>query len=692
MTAEEYLEQLAACDFAQSNQVSKLITSSYTNVGFDAKVLEYQLTNPLGAQNFFAGFFGTEVWADGQGDDRIREYATDPYIPTTFSHFVKQVQLCDPNTGDRCNQDFCQIPEGGRGTLPPQQWYTWGFETPRTCIANFRHIRDFQYWGARTVRGRAMIDEKIMYQFYVFAALRTAGHKYTLNGTETNGMLTYAANTNPRGKSQYGSFNFLQDNFPAVTNPNTLMPLTYPFLEALARRFEAIPEGNAVGKNSRGGDVFEIWYPDDFWQENVLTNPDYMNSLKYTMPNSLFAGYSLKPGDAEIIGNWKFRIMPNLPRFAPTADGQVVEVQTHIEVPIEVGNEPLPSIEWMNAPIGVAMMVHGRQGTILTRPTLSHSIDGIPIQPISSNTGWVFNNEYDPTCNRLKNMPFSYKSYNMGFRIEDPNAATAFLFRRRLFAMQPIANCDLQPMVLTTPYNNTCPISTVGCQDGKERVSDNITQIENPPLAVNCFTVECTNAGGTTLVRIKINRRTHQEDFNSLGCGCGDAVTLYVYDDEGVYLRQVQGIVRSTMKGFPYAEYLIQVANGAIDTEAGECVKRIICADSAPLNANAIASYDSTIEGYEDVVGLVVTLDAPIGCEVGDDVFVRYYDENGLVLATVSGASVTIVEFDIDSNTYRITGDAGLKALGNPAVTAGTAYIGVSCNQSPNASSSSSGS
>src|SRR5690606_31184678 len=110
-----------ACNWSDP-AVSELVSSTHTNVMFNNKVMEMQVNNPLGAFNFFGGFFGSEVWADGQGDDQIREYSTDPYIPFSFSHFTKQSPVCNPNLANNCDFDFCEVPEGGKGTFPGMQW------------------------------------------------------------------------------------------------------------------------------------------------------------------------------------------------------------------------------------------------------------------------------------------------------------------------------------------------------------------------------------------------------------------------------------------------------------------------------------------------------------------------------------------------------------------------------------------
>ena len=145
MTEAEYIAQLEGCNWNSGAEVSKLITASHTNVMFNDKVMEMQIANPMGAQNFFSGFFGSEVWQDGQGHDEVREYATDPFIPFTFSHFAHRMDVCDPKLANRCDMDLCTVPEGGRGTMPGMEWFTWGFalSSPDPCLLDVQNSPDF---------------------------------------------------------------------------------------------------------------------------------------------------------------------------------------------------------------------------------------------------------------------------------------------------------------------------------------------------------------------------------------------------------------------------------------------------------------------------------------------------------------------------------------------------------------------
>lgn len=680
MTNSEYQTLLENCNFRDGAQVSELVTSTHTNVQFEKVVNMRELRNPMGAANYFGGLFGTAVWEDGIGTDKIREYYADPFIPFTFSHFVRSMQVCDVNSLDECNRDRCKVPEGGRGTMPGVRMFKFGFETPRDCIANIRTIRDFQWWAARVLRGRELMDEQIMNMFYTLAGIQTAGHKVTMQGYKEDGLLKLLPSTNPRNAMRVGLYNYMEERFPQPTDFNTICPLTVDSLEGLARYWAQFPKGNEIAKNTRGESVYEFWYPDDWYQAEAVRNPDYMEKLKLTMPAKLFSGYSLVEGQREIIGNFAPRVMPWLPRLAPTSTGEIVPVDTHVGVDIEVGKEYVGSIEFENAPFGLAGIVSGRQGNILTRPTLTQSGAGFPINPISSDTGWRVRNEYDKDCNKDMNMPYSQRDYEMGFEMTDQDASMMFLFRRRKFNMRPVNECDLAPVFQVASNVIDCAITRIGC-DNKERASESFTEGDEV-TRVNCTSNACgANNSSPYGYLLKIDRKANQVGYDSLGCACGHAVELFVYNENNVFVKQISGTIKSAIDSFPYARYIVETTT---ELTSGQCIKGISCADSTRRQGNVIDAFD-TVEGESGDVSMFT--DSPINCDaIGDDVQVRYYDINGTVLGVVNGV---IAAYDPLRNFYRITSS-------NPAFQAEDAYtgqhhIGLSCNEAPFASSSSSG-
>jgi len=685
MTSEEYKAALIACDFRDPNQVSELVTSTHTNVKFNEKVEQRLFQNPAGGCNYFTGFFGTEVWEDGQGQNLKREFYTDPYIPLTFSHFVKTMQVCDPNLANECDTTYCDVPEGGRGTLPDISMFKWGLKTPRDCIANIRHIKDFYDWARKIIRGRELMDEAVINLFYTFSAIRTLGHKVLLQGErDANNNLVPIANDNPRNPFRGFAYNYMEELFPRPTNLNDVLPLTTDILDIVSRHWTQFPKSNHVATGGRGELIFEFWYPDDWYQAEAIHNPDYMEKLKVMMPSNLFAGYSQNPNAREVIGNWAMRCMPWLPRFTESTQGGLIMVDTHENVPIEVGSEAVGARNFENAPFGIAMSPSPDQGKILRRPDLTHSGAGFPIQAITGGGDWMIRNDYDKDCNEDLNKPFSKKRYEMGFMMDNPDSSLGVLFRRRKFRLKPLNDCDLAPIFPVEPNTVDCAFTPIGCEDNKRRADDSITA-QSDTKQVVCSAAACGNGESAPyLFWVKVEHKALSPGFNSLGCDCGSNVTLFVYDEEGAYDRQVTGVVKANKFAHPENYHLVETQE---DLGEGHCIKGIVCEDSTPLQANVINCWDESDEGYEVLAGdIQVIVDSPIGCEVGDPVTVSYYDADGVVLGTTAG---TLAVANHEQYTYQIS--SVVEGFACSAFET-QAAMGVSCAGGSNSASSSSSS
>ena len=181
LSDSEFIAALDACNFSEEGQVKKLISATFTPHKFNKAVAEKHFDGN-GGYEYFSNFFGTQEWEDGVGQDMFSEVYYGPNIGMDFSRYVRTMQICDPASADECRTTYEELPEGGRGALPPLEMYKWGVKTPRQCIANMRHIRDFKEWGSKLTRGWKRTDEQIMNMFYMFAALRMAGHKLVLQG------------------------------------------------------------------------------------------------------------------------------------------------------------------------------------------------------------------------------------------------------------------------------------------------------------------------------------------------------------------------------------------------------------------------------------------------------------------------------------------------------------------------------
>jgi len=642
ITEEEFQDILENCNWKDNGEVSKLVTASYTNVKFNEQVIEKHVLNPVGAMNYFEGFFGTDIWPDGQGTDEIREFATDPYIPYSYEHFIRRMQICDPSLANECDMDYCQIPEGGRGTLPGIEMYAWGFQTQRDCIKNIRSIRDFQYWAGRVIAAREAVDNQVMNMFYSLAAIRTAGHKVVLQGKrDENGRLVPIASSNPRNALRAFSYNYMEKLFPAVTNPNDIMPLSLSVLDRLARTWTnmgGIGCPKPVATGDRGQFVWEIWYGDDFYGEHYYNNADYFEKIKMTMPAKMFAGYSLFDTQTrEVLGNWVAKPVYNLPRFTESTEGGIIPVDSHENVPIEVGYEPVMSEDWENAAFGLFLIPSAKQGSILKRPILTKSGQGIPIMPTGDGQ-WRIRNDFDKACNYHRNKPYSEKDYEMGFRMDNPDGGYAGIYRRRVFRIDPANECNLAPIIPKAPTDLQCDIVTIGCGDNKKRHQASITQTDFSK-AVLCTAIPCGTPGDNAapyLYRVKIEREGNKVNFDSLGCVCGSTITILINDGNGAFARQQDAVLKDNSLAYPYGYYWIELTTKLAD---GECIKGIICQDDTPDLGNVVDGWDNTMEGFEDIADATVRflLDSALECDDGDDVVIRYYDENNTLLDTVNG-------------------------------------------------------
>lgn len=678
MTNTQYEEMLQGCNWDEP-AVSRLITSEVTQMKFNELVLEIQSANPESMRNLFENYFSTEVWPDGQGQDEIQQYATDPHLPYDFSSFYRTMQICDPNTAHECLWNYCEVPEGGKGNLPPIEMYRNGFKTKPDCIANIRHIKNFRYWAARVTRARYLIDEHVIKMFTTLAVLKTLGHKWTLQGvrqdsTNPQSPLIPVQDSNPRNALNGYLYNYMQPFFPNPTDPNLVLPLTYDVLEILARRWEIYGETRyRIGVNDRGGSIFPIWLDDDWFLQEVLRNPAYFESLKSTMPKFQFAGFTRdNSGEQEVVGNFAPRIMPWIPRLTESITGGLVPVDTMTSVDIEIGKEAIPNRDFLNAPFGIALMPSPQQGKLLTRPTLTTSGAGLPIQPITGQGQWEIWNEYDPVCNPEKNMPYSKKKFEMGFKLTDPNAGKGIIYRRRVFHMQPINECDLAPIFKRSAPTGQCDdLFTVGCSDNNRRHQQEVTQIGSGSRVL-CTSMFChTPEGDDPIYNLKVERKVLNPDFNSLGCECGATLQLFVYDANGVFKRQQEGTLLETVFGYPEGYYVVQTGT---ELGEGECIKEIECLDETPTVGNVFSCYDST--DVPGTVGVVYTLTDFPTCDLGDGLDIKFYSSANVLLGTVKG---TIQEMDPDKRTIRVTPNTGQLACQQYE---NQSYVTVTCNGS----------
>ena len=628
---------------------------------------------------YFSNFFPVQTWADGEGQTELREVYHSPRIPYSFNYFMRTMQVCDPNTANECVTQYCDIPEGGISNLPQLEMYRWGLKTHRECIANIRHIRDFGAWSKRLVATRFYVEQQIMQMFYTLAAIRTCGHKMVLETARDAAgdlqPLTATSNRNPLGGY---SHSYQEPLFPSVANPENIVPLSIDILEQLARRWALFCNDNHVARGPRGEKIWEFWYPDDWYKTEGIDNPDIMEKLKLTMPNRLFAGYNPEGnGEREVIGNWAMRPMPGLPRFGVGCDGGLVPIDMHVEEDIEVGKEAIESTDWQNAPILMAMAPSPTMGTIMVRPDLTTDARGNSIMPIMGNGNWMIRNEYDATCNPELNMPYHQKRFEMGFRLEDPNAAIGFLFRARKFRLRGINECDFADMIQVGPKDTLCPAAErIGCQDNRRLHGESITQLDTSHYVL-CHTVSCgaSGVGGESTYQVELEWKGNRPGFNHLNCACGSTVSIAVYDCNGDFLRVQDAVVQDMLPHGTSPRPIIWLRTVTLGTDdCDECIKGIMCQDADPLVATVTYSWDTDDKPDCDAfAGIFWHLSSTINCNVGDNVTLSYIDALGAEIVAVVG---TIAEASPETQTYRITSGDGNYTKAGPT---GTDSITITC-------------
>jgi hypothetical protein len=648
---EDFASVLESCDFRDGKQVNDLIAKTYTPFKFNEQVAEKHFNKPDSAYNYFTGFYPTRVWEDGQGQDEYSELYYAPTIGYDFSRFIRTMQICDPNAANECNECFEELPDGARGVLPPMEMYKWGVKTPPQCIANMRHIRDFRSWGSRLLRGWRSVDEQIANMFFMFASIRLTGHKLVMQGVrDANGQIQAYPNTDPKNPFQGFAYNYQQPMFPSVVDADLIMPLEYQYLEVAARYWAHWNNDNHVAIGNRGQKVYEMWYPEDWYRDNVLKNPEFFEAIKEYMPAETMAGYSLMNTKREILGNWAIRQMPMLPRFAESTEGGLIPIDNFVTEQVEFGNRPVPAgRDWLNAPFLMMTMPSPKSGEILYRPDITTSIEGWPIKPIMGNGGWVIRNEYDKECNPQKNMPWSERRYEIGFKLRDPDAAMSAIFRSKVFRIAPSNECEWAPNARKVPATHNCA-SSLTCNDNQRHAPSVVTTIDDSAY-VEC---SCQTCGDDTIMRLKLTREAYKKDYTPIDCECGDTLWALIGNSSGDVIRK-ESVTLIEQMPWPNSLYWVQLSEALAD---GECIKGLKCKDSTPNVGRVLDCWDDTMEGMASLNGdLKLLLDAPINCEAGDNVLLKAYDSSDTLLTTVSA---TIVSENAGKDVYVVSGTGDL--------------------------------
>lgn len=659
MTQTAWLAALEACGGDLSKEdILNVIYKDGPNALWSDTVRQLMVTNN-GIYNYLTGFFPTRVWKDWQGTQELQTIYHPAYIPFDMSILRRSGEICDPRSLNECHTDYCEIPQGGTSNIPQLEFYKYGAKTKPLCIANIRTNDQVRQVAEYLIKERYSVDEQFMNIFYTWAVIRMLGHKWVLEYTkDVNGDIIPVPSVNQYNMLGGYRFSYMNPLFPQVGNINNVAAIDFNFLDQFGRALVNSNNPNYIAKGPRNTPIFELWHAEDIYRQEIIDNPEYVDRMKYTMMTDMLPGYRQLDTDGnpiktekEIIGNFNFRQVSALPRFAESTQGGLTVVQQKQEVAVDQGTRAIHNFrEWDNAPILLTIALGKGVGEILTRPTLSTGIEGRPIQPITGdpNGEWVYRNDYDPECNEDLNMPHFRKRYEMGFRMLNPDAGWGFLSRAKRFRLRPINTCDLRPIFQVAPPAGDCDILTIGCNtlNGAVHGTNDITETVDVRRLL-CTAKAC---GSDTIYRLTFTRENIDSispDQNPIqGCDCGDTVTLIINDtDTGEYKKQVTATLTDNIRGNMVNNYMWYVTLGA-PLNADECIAGVVCLDATPKVAEVSDCTDVSAGRVRFHV------DSFLECGLGATVTITYYDVDDVSLDTVSG---TIALVDPLKYIYEIT-------------------------------------
>lgn len=650
MTDAEWRASLEECgETLRDEDILKIIYSDGPNALFNDKIREMMVARDS-FYNYFRDLYPTRVWNNFQPTTELGEIYHPAYLPFDMSLLRKSSEICSPELLNECDKDRCTIPKGGISHIPQMEFWSYGAKTEPICVANYRNapikVLDL---ARRLLEERFQVDEMFLNIFYTWATIRMLGHKWVLETTPDGGSMVPIPSVNPYNMLGGFRYSYLEPLFPQVGNINNITALDIPLLDMLGRALTNSRNSKYMAMGPRQTPIYEFWTGEDLYRQEILDNPEYVERMKYTMPTSMLPGYRLLPNNGgatimekEIIGNFNFRQVPSLPRFAESTQGGLTVVQPKLQVAVDVGFRSLHNYrEWDNAPFTLNVILGKGMGEILTRPAITVGVEGREILPITGDprADWRYRNEYDKECNRDRNKPWMEKDYEMGFRMLDPDAGMGFIARAKKFRLRPTAACDLRDIFAVTPPTNDCDLLTVGCNTVNAlRGTNNITETTQE-RRVLCNAVVC---GVNTMWKLKFtyeNIDSVSPNQNPLGtCDCGDQVQLIVNDlDTGLFKRLVTGtLIEPIRPNAVNAGFTWYVTIGA-PLAADECIAGAFCPDATPT----VADISDEVEVSEGKLRFIV--DSLLTCDVGDTVTITYKDEAGTTLDTVSG-TITLVD------------------------------------------------
>lgn len=656
MTKTEWLQQLNECngDLSQ-DQLINLVFKDSPNALWTDVTHQMHVGKKFSMYRYLTSLFPTRVWQDWQGTVELGSEYHAAYIPFDLSIFQRASEVCSPDSMSECHTDYCEVPRGGITHMPQLEMYKTGFKTKPMCIANIRTSAQAKRMAEFIVNERFNVEENVMNMFYVMALIKMLGHKWVLEYDSDGAPVV---NNNPYNFMQAYRYSYMESLFPMIGDINKIGPLTLETLDLLGRNLTDSRNENYTGIGPRGEPIFELWHGSDWYNQEILDNPQYIERVKYMMETKLLNGYTNEPGKKEVVGNFSMKVMPNLPRFTESTQGGITIVQPMREVEVDSGNRAVFNYaEYGNAPFLLTVVLGSGIGEILTRPAINTGIEGKPILPITGNPGdpWQYRNDYDKQCNEDLNMPHFRKRFEMGFRMKNADAGWGFISRAKKFRTKPINTCDLRDIFRITPSTQACDsIVTIGCNPTNDRVSNNIITSSNV-RRIACNGQAC---GVDTIWRLEFrndNKDAIAKDWSPLGaCGCGDTITAFIADADGTIVGQqtatVVEIFRPNVVN-PRYSILVQLEQALT---AGYCINSVACMDDSPGSANVIHCYDNNDDDAIELGTVKFVLDSPLSCGVDADVQIEYFDKDGTSLGTVDG---TISSVNPNTLVYVIASD-----------------------------------
>lgn len=613
--------------------------------------------------NYLTGFFPTREWKDWQGVTEMGKIYHPAYIPFDLSIFQRSMQICSPGSMNECHTNYCEVPKGGVSNLPEIEMYRTGFKTQPMCMNNIRTSLIAKQFAEYIVNERYQVEEQVMDMFYTMAMLRMIGHKWTLEfQSDGQGGMEPVPNSNPYNMLQGFRYNYMNTLFPSAGNLENIMPFDFTVMDIFGRALSSSRNPNFIAKGPRNEPIYEMWHTGDWYRQEMLDNPEYVERMKYTKPTELLPGYAMA-GDGtvkEIIGNFSMREVSALPKFAESTEGGLTVVQQKRNVAVDQGNRAIHNYrEYDNAPFGLAVMIGKEVGEILTRPAINVGIEGKPIQPITGDGDWVYWNEYDKECNAEKNMPYFKRRFEMGFRPKNPDASWGFLHRTKKFRLRPITTCNLNPVFKVAPVSSSCTIVTIGANPLNKPLSNNIMDRTAGVRQVICSAQQC---GNTLNYRLTVQRETFDAiapDQNPLqNCACGDTIQIVIGDSDGDSAKIRDATIIDYLRpniNQPNPVFIVTIASAL---SANEEIQAISCKDATPTSGTVVDCADENDDESIPINHVRVTLDSLVdGKNVGSSGTLTFYDANNTSLGTVA---VTVVSIDPKTATYELSSVSSL--------------------------------